>query len=216
MRKASLIKQNKPAARQWARRMIMEECVILDTETTGLQGYTLEIGLLSHDGRTLMDEIINPLCEVESDAAAIHGITQFEGRRTFANIYPELIKHCNGRPCVIYNAKFDIAVLARDTARISQVNLTPDSYQCAYERRQQHTGRAYGLKLDGGHRAIYDCQATLQLMYGMAEWGKAPQYIYVLDDGCEPYSYHASMHSAIAERSNKPHLGAITEEKLCM
>ena len=34
--------------------------LILDTETTGLHGQVIELGIIDHDGRVLIDERFNP------------------------------------------------------------------------------------------------------------------------------------------------------------
>lgn len=69
--------------------------VILDTETTSLQGYIVEIAVLdTHNGRILLNTLIKPGCRIESDARAVHGITAAELRDAppLATVLPRLLQ----------------------------------------------------------------------------------------------------------------------------
>ncbi len=95
--------------------------IVLDTETTGMdpdEGHKIiEIGcveLLNHipTGKT-WQSYINPEREVESGAAAVHGIkTEFlKDKPTFGEIVGSLMDFIAGGKLVIHNAEFDVKFL---------------------------------------------------------------------------------------------------------
>lgn len=50
--------------------------VILDTETTDLEGYLVQLSVLrASDGEVLLDTFINPCCAISPEAKRVHGIT---------------------------------------------------------------------------------------------------------------------------------------------
>jgi hypothetical protein len=60
------------AAVRWARAMREPgAAVILDTETTGLDGYLVEVAVT---GAVLLDTLVSPGCPIEPGAQWVHGI----------------------------------------------------------------------------------------------------------------------------------------------
>lgn len=108
------------AVRQWAGWMLDDaELLMLDSETTGLAGFLVEIAITDRAGRAVFHSLVNPQTPIEPGAAAVHGITQaqLEGAPTFAQIEPQLRQVLWGKRVVIYNADFDIGVLRRELVR---------------------------------------------------------------------------------------------------
>lgn len=201
---------------RWARRMLASDALILDTETTDLHGYIVEIGIIRMDGSIVLDTLINPAAPIE--ASHIHGITRdmVWSAPTFAEIELELRRLLHGRTVVVYNAAFDAGILESEISRMC----TPSDEQLAWlidhdwslsmwdrqrfdawqryndykylirdhawwwreridwdcamleyacyvgERRGRHTYRYQPLR--GGHRAVGDCRACLQVIQRMA------------------------------------------------
>lgn len=87
---------------------------VLDTETTGLRGEIIEVGIVDAWGRTLFDERLKPSCPVEAGALAVHGISNadLEGCPTLADVWPRLRQILASHRFVIYNAGFDVPRLA--------------------------------------------------------------------------------------------------------
>lgn len=85
--------------------------LILDTETTGLHGQVIELGIIDHDGRVLIDERFNPTCPIEPRAQEVHGISlsDVQDRPRFGERWPEIRDLLDGRRVLIYNARFDTA-----------------------------------------------------------------------------------------------------------
>ena len=106
--------------RGWARAMLDDpDLLLLDSETTGLKGYLVEIGLIDRDGQQVFHSLVNPQCPIETGAQEIHGISADEVKNapTFADIEPQLRELLEYKNVVIYNAGFDIGVLRREVTR---------------------------------------------------------------------------------------------------
>lgn len=177
-RHEAFLKRERDEASEWARQVLADPAtVILDTETTGLDGRIVEISIVGVDGAVLLDSLINPECSIPAGASAIHGITDqiVATAPAFAGIYPEIERVTRGKRVVIYNADFDIGRLEAEAQRCDLPTL--DFYsECA----MQEYARWYGewsdyrrsfkwQRLHGGHRALGDCQATLERIKRMAE-----------------------------------------------
>ncbi len=101
--------------------------IVLDTETTGLEvtadHRVIEIGALElldrrPSGR-VFQHFLNPDREIDSAAAAVHGITleQLAEKPRFADILPEFIDFIAGAELIIHNAEFDVGFLDAELAR---------------------------------------------------------------------------------------------------
>jgi len=113
----------------WARAMLDEDFVILDTETTGLwpEDEIVEIAVIDRAGTALLNQRIqpeNPARLLKRDkrgvcAADIHGImpAMLEGQPHFPEVYEQLRRVISLRPLVIYNADYDMKMLDQDCAR---------------------------------------------------------------------------------------------------
>ena len=88
-----------------------ESYVILGTETTGLssEDEILEISIIDLDGKPLLNTLVKPICDIEPDAEAIHGISasMLENEPTFADVYPKIMEAIAGKQICIYNKRFD-------------------------------------------------------------------------------------------------------------
>jgi hypothetical protein len=107
-RQAIAVATRAGAALRWARAMREPgAAVILDTETTGLAGYVVEIAVLdAATGDVLLDTLINPGCPVQPGARWVHGISddQLAGAPPLAGIWPRLLAVTAGRTVLAYNA----------------------------------------------------------------------------------------------------------------
>ncbi|WP_018682217.1 exonuclease domain-containing protein [Actinokineospora enzanensis] len=109
--------------------------VAFDTETTGPDPETARIvtaALVSvGPGAGTSSYLLNPEVEIPQGATDVHGITTEHARQhgeSPADIVPvlvaELAEHVEaGRPIVIYNAPFDLTVLARECVRYGHKTL---------------------------------------------------------------------------------------------
>jgi hypothetical protein len=133
------------SARIWLR---SPRTVIVDTETTDLGGYLVQIAVIDTSGAVLLDTLVNPLSPISAGAHRIHGITdeQVRDAPTFAQIEPELAAVLRGRRIVTYNASFDREILRNELMRLYEPAREPrpqgyealvgwsDAYRAASER----------------------------------------------------------------------------------
>lgn len=171
--------------RRWARAMLDDpDSLLLDTETTGLNGYLVEIAITDREGAPVFQTLVNPQTAIEAGAQKVHGISAAElvDAPTFADIEPKLRELLQHKTVVIYNAAFDMGVLQREIARQSAIKssvwLDDVRAQCAMEQwaiwwgdYSESRGGYRWQRLNGGHRALEDCRACLALLHRMAlDW----------------------------------------------
>lgn len=133
--------------------------VILDTETTGLNpeaGHRIiEIGCIELINRKITNknyhQYINPNCEIEAGALAVHGITQefLQGKPAFAEIVRELMDFIQGAELIIHNAPFDVGFLNHELALTKQNWKKIENYcrvtDTLVMARQLHVGQRNSL-----------------------------------------------------------------------
>ncbi|MBN1286258.1 MAG: 3'-5' exonuclease [Anaerolineae bacterium] len=163
----------------WAREMLAREFLVLDTETTdlGTRAEIVGLAVIDQAGDVIHDLLVKPTGAIPPDATAIHGITsgQVADSPTFPLLYKPLVDTLTGRDVVIYNAAFDVRVLA---ANCQRHNLPPieANWHCAMEAYarfcgewSEYHGSFKWQRLPGGdHTALGDCRATLALLRRMA------------------------------------------------
>jgi hypothetical protein len=105
----------------WARDLMRrDDWLIVDTETTSLDGYAVEIGIIAPDGSTVFESLVSPEVEIEPGAQEVHGITRqmLWGAPTFADLEPDLRRILHGKTVIAYNASFDRNVFEREIRRM--------------------------------------------------------------------------------------------------
>lgn len=148
--------------------------VLLDTETTSLDGWPVEVAVLDMQGRVLLDSLMKAPVPVESSARAVHGISDRELRTAppARKVLDELAAVLVGRRVLAYNAPFDRGVLTR--AYTSEVQALPlwREWGCVMELQSWRMGeraadgRVKALRLESAeHRALGDCRAALDVLH---------------------------------------------------
>lgn len=154
--------------------------IYLDLETTGLNPDTeeiLQIGLLSEDGKVLMNEYLKPKSKKSWNAAErIHGISpkKVDYCKSLEYVTPDILQILEGQEVVIYNAGFDVGFLTNEmkwvigNVRCAMLEFAElfgewDDYRKSYRWKKlnfaaSHVGHIWGQ--DNEHDAISDCRAT--------------------------------------------------------
>lgn len=183
---------------QQAQQCLNRNCLILDTETTGLgdDDEIVEIAIIDASGKALLNTLLRPSKPIPAEATAIHGITNemVKDAPTWPEIGPQMCRLISGKAMAIYNADYDIRLLEQ-TDRIW--NVTPKLDTCPQTvcimleyaefygqhserggyKRQKLTAAAeqQGVKIEGTpHRALSDCLTTLGVIKAMAASDKVP------------------------------------------
>lgn len=151
-----------------------QDFVILDTETTDLEGEIVEISIIDRTGETLFHSLVKPVHPVPDDSIAteIHGITnaELEDAPTWADIRDNVQGILRGREILAFNAEFDLKMLNHSCDRSGMPRLDELKWNCVMEayRLTQCSEKWISLASASGrvtaHRATEDCQATLTVI----------------------------------------------------
>ena len=115
-REVGFIERDRVSAVLWAREQLSQnDWVILDTETTGsYDAEIVEIAIIERTEETLLDTLIKPSIPIPAEVTEIHGITDemVADAPTFPQVYPRIDAALKKKRVIIYNASFDIKILA--------------------------------------------------------------------------------------------------------
>ncbi|MGW3728856.1 3'-5' exonuclease [Streptomyces sp. NPDC000851] len=154
--------------------LVPDAAVILDTETTSLEGQTVEIAVIdAATGEKLMNTLVKPTEPISVRARWVHGITDdVADARPFETILPRLRQVTKGKTICAYNASFDRGIVLGDISRAGRkpMHLEPrDSWFCLMEAYADWIGSHRWLRLGGSHRALGDCQAARNVLITMSK-----------------------------------------------
>ncbi|MFP7610174.1 3'-5' exonuclease family protein [Serratia quinivorans] len=182
---------------QLAKNWLKSNCLILDTETTGLgdDAEIVEITLIDTTGNILLNTLVKPRRVIPSSAIAIHGITN-----EMVADAPSWIKVCSkfyhlisGRKVVIYNSDYDTRLLEQTNAAnwiVGPCCIEQPVFECAmlayaefYGQKGMRGGYRWqkltaaaeqqNVTIEGTpHRALSDCLTTLGVIKAMANGGR--------------------------------------------
>ncbi len=168
--------------------LLERDLAVFDLETTGVDVRTARIvtacvALLDASGALVSrrDWLADPGVEIPEGAAAIHGVTTERARaegRPAAEVVGEIVAELRqqlgaGRPLVVYNAPYDLSLLAHEAARHGVAPLVDpapvvdplvidkavDRYRKG-KRTLEVAAAHYGVALDGAHDAGVDAIAA--------------------------------------------------------
>ncbi|CAL7964231.1 DNA polymerase III subunit epsilon [Gammaproteobacteria bacterium] len=197
--------------------------IIIDTETTGLEptkGHRIiEIGCVELIDRKLtgnnFHRYINPGREVETEALAIHGITNefLRDKPIFANILSDFLDFINGTELIAHNAVFDVGFINHEMRLSTKTSKSLDAYVTVFDTlalaRKMFPGQRNTLdalckryKIDLSSRKLHGALLDAQLL---AE-------AYLLMTGGQG-SLFAGSELASAEEANKTALQKICKNR---
>lgn len=153
--------------------LLRRDVVVLDVETTDIDGLVCEIAIIDTAGRMLVNTLVRPGVEVAPEARAVHGIDDLElaVAPTWETVWPTVRWALSGCTVVAYNAPFDHAALLRSctAAGIDPGPVGhPRRWWCLMRARSRIEHRRW-TRLGGGRRAHGDAVATLELMHVLAD-----------------------------------------------
>lgn len=182
---------HRAAAIARARQILADRPLYLDTETTGLdkRAEIVEISLIDHDGAVLLDSLVKPTRRIPWDATRVHNISDamVADAPTWAELWPQVQTLLAGRRVGIYNAEFDLRMIAQshtahkvvETAAGSNAFCIMKLYAEFFGERGSYGGykwqgldnaaRQCGISLPNSHRAGADALLTRAVLEYMAE-----------------------------------------------
>lgn len=181
-----------------AKSLLAEGCVLLDTETTGLdyEAQVCEIAILDAAGNTLMDTLVKPTHPIPEGASQIHGISDemVATAPSWAELADQYAAIVAGRTVVAYNAVFDDRLIrqsheahGREAPVINAVcamhlfSLWNGQWDKHRERwrwmKLIEVGDTCGVAETGAHRAAADARMALGLLrfMGCSTSGRKPK-----------------------------------------
>ncbi|MGY2172109.1 3'-5' exonuclease [Pseudomonas gingeri] len=166
-----------------ARALMDGNCLVLDTETTGKgeEAEVCEIAIIDATGTVLLNSLIRPTQPIPAGAFAVHGISN--DMVANAPSWPEVAEQyaaiVEGRKVVMYNAPFDVRLLAQTHSR-HEVAAPPLASVCAMRLYAEWFGDRgrdglrwvrlveaadeCGVWEEGAHRAHADARMTLEVL----------------------------------------------------
>lgn len=159
-----------------------------DTETTGVDVFTDKIVTacaISINGSEVTPRtwLADPGIEIPAEASAVHGVTTEHARqhgRPLAEVVPEIVEALytaweNDRIVVIYNAAFDISLIANHHPGFEVRGLIFDPMTVDRELDKYRPGKRtleavcghYGVRLEGAHTSDGDALAAARLAWKM-------------------------------------------------
>ena len=180
--------------KRWARELLnRKDVLILDTETTGLDGTAelVELAIIDTTGKVAFDELIKPVVSVPPDASRIHGITDSVLREARATTWPS--HHDAVRKIVlaakmllVYNLEYDVRIIRQTCGKYDLRNplgsIRGDCVMLKYAEYRALPGRygdyrwhklvdAYSHecgRTTQEHRALSDCRIVLDVIQAVA------------------------------------------------
>lgn len=173
----------------------LQDCLFLDTETTGLgvNDEIVEISIINHKKQVLFNSLIKPVNPIPDEAIAIHGITNemVANAPTWAEVHEEVSRIVQSAPLVIFNAEFDMQMMAQTAALYGLPPITADKglhcalwlYAAYFGEWKAEDGRYRRQSLQKAlehenividvpaHRALGDTLRTHALIESMADCG---------------------------------------------
>lgn len=175
-----------------AQRIVNSPYVVLDTETTGLSESSeiVDIGIVDHEGRVLLNSLVKPLNPIPHDASAIHGINDamVANAPSWPELWPQIEQILRGKSLGIYNEEFDLKMM-RISSLLNGIAWLP-SYSSSFcimkmfsayygewndyfgdyrWQRLEFAGRELGIELENTHRALDDAQLSREVLLRLAQ-----------------------------------------------
>ncbi|MBX3050588.1 MAG: 3'-5' exonuclease [Caldilineaceae bacterium] len=174
-----------------ARQILADRPIFLDTETTGLdpRAEIVEIALIDHDGGVLLDSLVKPTGPIPWDATRVHNISNemVANAPTWTELWPQIQALLNGRRVGIYNAEFDLRMIAQshasrkvaDTAAGSNAFCIMKLYAEFFGERGSYgdykwqsldkAARQCGIGLPNSHRAAADARLARAVLEAISK-----------------------------------------------
>lgn len=165
-------------AARWAAQMMgADNALILDTETSDLNGEILELTMINLRGETVYNGRFRPTTPIHWKAARVHGLTEeiLADEPGFSEEYDTIKALLEDQTVLIYNAAFDVPMVRRTCELYNRQPITFKGhcvmlqYAAFVGEWNDYYGNYRWQRLpEGDHSALGDCLATLDILKKMA------------------------------------------------
>ena len=175
----NFLQEERLEAVAWASAILKTDFIILDTETTALDGEPVEISIINQAGEILFNSHLKPVGEISEGAYNTHGLSKKDlaTAPSFAAVYQELKAILTGaKQVIIYNAGFDTRII-NNACTAFNLPYIEFNTECAMLWYSQYCGEWHHYYKNftwqplprGEHTALGDCLATLKVIKEMAK-----------------------------------------------
>lgn len=172
-----------------AQEILATQPVYVDTETTGLgkDAEIVELAIVDHDGKLIMDQLFNPQDPIPADAIRVHNISNemVQGKPRWGAYWMEIRSKFFGKTICMYNADYDLRLIYQSNERygikrermnvfcvmklFAQFRGEWDSRRGRYRWfRLEEAGAQAGIAIPNSHRAADDTLLTRALLHWIA------------------------------------------------
>lgn len=168
----AMLAEDRSAASRWAAEVLADpNALIIDSETTGLEGsYAVELAAARTDGTIVFERRLNPGVPITAGATAVHGIRDQDVAHCprFAEVEAEFMALLESASRVIvYNVDFDRSVTRRELVRLQPAPAAPDEPQ---DSDDEVALREYWQKDDEHHQAIAQLKREVDARLRPLRW----------------------------------------------
>jgi DNA polymerase III epsilon subunit-like protein len=175
-----------------AREILATEPVYVDTETTGLgrDAEIVEIAIVDHEGKLLMDQLFQPQNPIPEEAIRVHNISNamVANKPKWGIYWPTIRGIFFGKTICMYNADYDLRLIlqSNDLYSIKRERLNTFCVMKLYAQfrgewdnrrgryrwfRLEEAGAHAGISIPNSHRAADDTLLTRALLHWIASQG---------------------------------------------
>lgn len=185
--------ENETNVIEWADRLLSGgDVVVVDFETSDLDGYPIEAAVIAQDGTELFNRRIKPPegLKIAAEAQQVHGISldDLKDCSEWSAVASDFADAIKGKTVVIYNADFDTRLIQRANSKYGipfQVKA-----ECAMLQYAEYNGNwnsrhgnyrwvklaqaahALGVEVANEHSAAGDARMTLEVIKALAAKAK--------------------------------------------
>jgi DNA polymerase III subunit epsilon len=148
-----------------------KDFVILDTETTDLDGEIIEIAIMDRNGNVLFNSLVKPKHPISESAQNIHGISDsmIKDAPSWPEIFPKVYEILKDRLILIYNAEFDLQMIM-NSCQVRGMEKPLLNTECVMRTFALYYELERWVSLQSAsntivtHRSVNDCLNTLKVI----------------------------------------------------
>ena len=145
--------------------------VIIDTETTDLDGEIIEIAIIDQNENVLFHSLVKPVNPISNEAFQVHGISDsmLSSAPSWPEVYLKIFNILTNKLILMFNDEFDSRMIYNSCTLwgLKKPNL---STECVMQAYAEYYGLERWVSLQNAsgeyvsHRSLDDCFSTLKIV----------------------------------------------------